>query len=57
MSESIESRNKAIAYEAFDTLFNKRDDAAAELAQPDRRKIGRVKKGDGDLFSARIYQK
>ena len=31
MSEKIESRNKALVLEAFDTLFNKRDDAASEL--------------------------
>src|ERR1700720_2895126 len=29
-SETIESRNKALVLEAFDTLFNKRDYAAAE---------------------------
>ncbi len=29
-SEKIESRNKALVLEAFDTLFNKRDYAAAE---------------------------
>jgi predicted SnoaL-like aldol condensation-catalyzing enzyme len=30
MSEKIESRNKALVLEAFDTLFNKRDYVAAE---------------------------
>jgi predicted SnoaL-like aldol condensation-catalyzing enzyme len=30
MSEMIESKNKALVLEAFDTLFNKRDYAAAE---------------------------
>ena len=30
MSQSRESRNKALVLEAFDTLFNKRDYAAAE---------------------------
>jgi predicted SnoaL-like aldol condensation-catalyzing enzyme len=30
VSEKIESKNKALALEAFDTLFNKRDYAAAE---------------------------
>ncbi|HEY2446497.1 MAG TPA: nuclear transport factor 2 family protein [Rhizomicrobium sp.] len=30
MSPSTESRNKALVLEAFDTLFNKRDYAAAE---------------------------
>ena len=30
MSEKIESKNKALVLEAFDTLFNKRDYAAAE---------------------------
>ena len=30
MSEKIESNNKALVLEAFDTLFNKRDYAAAE---------------------------
>ena len=30
MSQSTESRNKAIVLEAFDTLFNKRDYVAAE---------------------------
>ena len=30
MSEKIESKNKAIVLEAFDTLFNKRDYAGAE---------------------------
>ena len=30
MSEKIEPRNKALVLEAFDTLFNKRDYAAAE---------------------------
>jgi predicted SnoaL-like aldol condensation-catalyzing enzyme len=29
-SETIESKNKALVLEAFDTLFNKRDYAAAE---------------------------
>src|SRR6478609_9498362 len=30
MSQSIQSRNKTLVLEAFDTLFNKRDYAAAE---------------------------
>jgi predicted SnoaL-like aldol condensation-catalyzing enzyme len=30
MSQSMESKNKALVLEAFDTLFNKRDYAAAE---------------------------
>src|SRR5580693_6318476 len=30
VSESIESKNKALVLKAFDTLFNKRDYAAAE---------------------------
>jgi predicted SnoaL-like aldol condensation-catalyzing enzyme len=30
MNTSIESKNKALVLEAFDTLFNKRDYAAAE---------------------------
>jgi predicted SnoaL-like aldol condensation-catalyzing enzyme len=30
MTETIESKNKALVLEAFDTLFNKRDYAAAE---------------------------
>jgi predicted SnoaL-like aldol condensation-catalyzing enzyme len=30
MSETTQERNKAIVLEAFDTLFNKRDYAAAE---------------------------
>jgi predicted SnoaL-like aldol condensation-catalyzing enzyme len=30
MSEKVESKNKALVLEAFDTLFNKRDYAAAE---------------------------
>jgi predicted SnoaL-like aldol condensation-catalyzing enzyme len=30
MSEKIESKNKALVLKAFDTLFNKRDYAAAE---------------------------
>jgi len=30
MSQTIEERNKALVLEAFDTLFNKRDYAAAE---------------------------
>jgi predicted SnoaL-like aldol condensation-catalyzing enzyme len=30
MTQSIESQNKALVLEAFDTLFNKRDYAAAE---------------------------
>jgi hypothetical protein len=30
MSQTIESKNKALVIEAFDTLFNKRDYAAAE---------------------------
>ena len=30
MSETIESKNKALVLKAFDTLFNKRDYAAAE---------------------------
>jgi predicted SnoaL-like aldol condensation-catalyzing enzyme len=29
-SEKIDSKNKALVLEAFDTLFNKRDYAAAE---------------------------
>jgi hypothetical protein len=29
MSQGTETRNKAIVLEAFDTLFNKRDDGAA----------------------------
>src|SRR6266849_9058354 len=30
MSQSLQARNKALVLEAFDTLFNKRDYAAAE---------------------------
>ena len=30
MNQTIESKNKALALEAFDTLFNKRDYTAAE---------------------------
>src|ERR1700716_2155699 len=30
MSQSTESKNKALVLEAFDTLFNERDNAAAE---------------------------
>ena len=30
MSQLVESKNKALVLEAFDTLFNKRDYAAAE---------------------------
>ena len=30
MKQSIESKNKALVLEAFDTLFNKRDYGAAE---------------------------
>lgn len=30
MSQSIEEKNKALVLEAFETLFNKRDYAAAE---------------------------
>jgi predicted SnoaL-like aldol condensation-catalyzing enzyme len=30
MAQTVESRNKALVLEAFDTLFNKRDYAAAE---------------------------
>jgi predicted SnoaL-like aldol condensation-catalyzing enzyme len=30
MSQSMESKNKALVLEAFDTLFNKRDYPAAE---------------------------
>jgi predicted SnoaL-like aldol condensation-catalyzing enzyme len=30
MNRTVESKNKALALEAFDTLFNKRDYAAAE---------------------------
>ena len=30
MGQSVESKNKALVLEAFDTLFNKRDYAAAE---------------------------
>src|ERR1700730_10179572 len=30
MNQTIESKNKALVLEAFDTLFNKRDYAAAE---------------------------
>jgi hypothetical protein len=30
MNQTIESQNKALVLEAFDTLFNKRDYAAAE---------------------------
>ena len=30
MSQSVESKNKTLVLEAFDTLFNKRDYAAAE---------------------------
>ncbi len=30
MSQTTESKNKALVFEAFDTLFNKRDYAAAE---------------------------
>jgi predicted SnoaL-like aldol condensation-catalyzing enzyme len=34
MSQSTESKNKALVLEAFDTLFNKRDYAAAERFWP-----------------------
>ena len=30
MNETIQEKNKALVLEAFDTLFNKRDYAAAE---------------------------
>jgi hypothetical protein len=30
MSQTMQERNKALVLEAFDTLFNKRDYAAAE---------------------------
>ena len=30
MDRTVESRNKALVLQAFDTLFNKRDYAAAE---------------------------
>jgi hypothetical protein len=30
MNQAIEAKNKALVLEAFDTLFNKRDYAAAE---------------------------
>ena len=30
MNQAIESKNKALVLEAFDTLFNKRDYAAAD---------------------------
>ena len=30
MNQTIESKNKALVLEAFDTLFNKRDYVAAE---------------------------
>lgn len=36
MSEKIQSKNKALVLEAFDTLFNKRDYAAAEPFWSDR---------------------
>jgi hypothetical protein len=30
MSQTLREKNKALVLEAFDTLFNQRDDAAAE---------------------------
>ena len=36
MSQMIQERNKALVLEAFDTLFNKRDYAAAERFWSDR---------------------
>ena len=30
MSQTIQEKNKALVLDAFDTLFNKRDDAADE---------------------------
>jgi hypothetical protein len=34
MSQTVQERNKALVLEAFDTLFNKRDYAAAERYKP-----------------------
>jgi hypothetical protein len=33
MNQTVESKNKALVVEAFDTLFNKRDYGAAELTR------------------------
>jgi len=53
MSEEIESRNKALVLEAFDTLFNKRDCAAAErFWSPDHIQHGaRIAPGREGLFN------
>jgi hypothetical protein len=34
MGQTIESKNKALVLEAFDTLFNKRDRALSEFLGP-----------------------
>ena len=53
VSEKIESKNKALVLEAFDTLFNKRDYAAAErFWSPDYiQHSAHIAPGRGGLFN------
>jgi len=53
VSEKIESKNKALVLEAFDTLFNKRDCAAAErFWSPDYiQHSAHIKPGRDGLFN------
>ncbi|MGB2617601.1 MAG: nuclear transport factor 2 family protein [Candidatus Acidiferrales bacterium] len=52
-SETVESKNKALVLEAFDTLFNKRDYAAAErFWSPDYiQHSGHIEPGRDGLFN------
>lgn len=53
MNQPIESKNKALVLEAFDTLFNKRDYAAAERYwSPDyMQHSAHIEPGRGGLFN------
>ena len=53
MSQSVESKNKALVLEAFDTLFNKRDYAAAERfwASNDIQHSAHIEPGREGLFN------
>jgi predicted SnoaL-like aldol condensation-catalyzing enzyme len=52
MNRAVESKNKALVLEAFDTLFNKRDYAAAEKFWSPRyiQHSAHIEPGRDDLF-------
>lgn len=56
MKQTIEDKNKALVLKAFDTLFNKRDYAAAEsMAVAADRALFVIAHGSGERMPARRF--